>query len=171
MNTYNTNDGHFHRCKWLIDSATNSKGSILDVGTNDGFMFRDKLDELDVTFYDIEFNFPDSYRNQIKFVKGNAESLPFKDKSFNAIIAGDILEHVNYPVKALKEFHRVGVQTFITVPNEYNWTDEKRPFENTGHVRFYDEELVREHLKLANIFEYEIHMIEGGGWSFFCVQF
>lgn len=167
MNVINTNDGHFHRCKWLIDNA---KGKILDVGCCDGFMFRDRND-LDVTFCDIENQFPESYLNHIKFVQANAENLPFEDKSFDTVIAGDMLEHVNNPIRVIEELNRVGKNVYMTVPNEWEWEERQRPFTNQGHLRFYCETLLRYQLDyVLGINNCELFIIEGGGWSFFCIS-
>ena len=45
--------------------------------------------------------------NPINFVQSDAHRLPFTNKSFNCIIALDLLCHLKTPVSALHEFHRV----------------------------------------------------------------
>lgn len=171
-----TNDGHFHRCKWLIDNAETSQekppNTIIDIGCSDGFMFRD-LEHLNVTETDIENKFPQEYQDKIKFVKSNAHDLPFEDKEFSCSILGDMLEHVEDPVQVLKEALRVSKSVFITVPNEWEWDDEKRPFGFSEHVRFYTYESLKNDLGLAGYDEghTEIIKINGGGWSFFCVSY
>ena len=50
----------------------------------------------------------------------DAHFLPFKDQSFSQIICTEVLEHVNSPIKVLKEIKRVmrkGGLALITVPN------------------------------------------------------
>ena len=42
------------------------------------------------------------------FVEGDAESMPFKDKEFDYLIASHIAEHVGNPEKFCKELMRVG---------------------------------------------------------------
>lgn len=171
-----TNDGHFHRCKWLIENAEKSQetpqNSILDIGCSDGFMFRD-IEHLNVTETDIENKFPPEYGDKIKFVESDAHNLPFEDKEFSCSILGDMLEHVKDPVQVLKEALRVSKSVFITVPNEWEWDDEKRPFGFAEHVRFYTYESLKKDLKLSEYDEEhtEIIKINGGGWSFFCVSY
>lgn len=49
-------------------------------------------------------------------VVGNAEALPFADKSFDYIIASHVLEHAQDPAKFLDELSRVGRQGYIETP-------------------------------------------------------
>lgn len=51
----------------------------------------------------------------------SAEYLPFKDNAFDVVYSSHCLEHVPEPLKALKEFRRVGKTAVLRVPNgEYN---------------------------------------------------
>jgi SAM-dependent methyltransferase len=48
-----------------------------------------------------------------------ADALPVSEKSFDAILCTEVLEHVSHPQKVLTEFHRVlkqGGQLFVTTP-------------------------------------------------------
>lgn len=51
-----------------------------------------------------------------KLVIGDAEDMPFKDKSFDYIIASHIAEHVNDPKKFCNELIRVGKAGYIETP-------------------------------------------------------
>ena len=53
------------------------------------------------------------------FVFGNIESLPFKDKAFDFIIASHVLEHSLDPIKAIAEFQRVAKAGYIEVPDAF----------------------------------------------------
>ncbi len=57
-----------------------------------------------------------------KFVLGNMEKMPFKDKSFSVVSAQEVIEHVHDPNKALDEVARVlkddGV-AIVTTPNNH----------------------------------------------------
>lgn len=170
-----TNDGHFHRCKWLIDQAKRYKTKILDIGCNDGFLLRDHIidekEKLDVIETDLQYIFPKEYRYKIKFVKCDAEYLPFKDNSFMCSILGDMLEHVKDPVRVLKNVSRISKNIYMTVPNEWEWNDDKRPFQFAPHLRFYTEKSLREDLNNASLNnKYNIFKLNGGGWSFWCVS-
>ncbi len=40
-------------------------------------------------------------------VRASAENLPFRDQTFNLVFAGEVLEHLNAPARALNEWTRV----------------------------------------------------------------
>jgi len=53
------------------------------------------------------------------FVLGIAEKLPFKNKSFDFIIASHVLEHSTDPAAFLREISRVGKAGYIEVPDAF----------------------------------------------------
>jgi SAM-dependent methyltransferase len=53
------------------------------------------------------------------FVFGFLERLPFKDKSFDFVIASHVLEHSPAPERALAEMQRVGRAGYIEVPDAF----------------------------------------------------
>jgi SAM-dependent methyltransferase len=53
------------------------------------------------------------------FVFGFLEKLPFKDKSFDFVIASHVLEHSPAPDRALAEMQRVGRAGYIEVPDAF----------------------------------------------------
>ena len=46
----------------------------------------------------------------------DAHSLPYPDKHFGAVIASHVIEHVDDPVAALRELHRVADEVFVLTP-------------------------------------------------------
>lgn len=50
-------------------------------------------------------------------VFGDAQKMPFKDKSFDFIVASHLLEHMSDPDKFLQELQRVGKAGYIETPN------------------------------------------------------
>lgn len=52
-------------------------------------------------------------------VLGFVENLPFKDKSFDYVIASHVLEHSPYPEKFLSELQRVAKAGYIETPDAY----------------------------------------------------
>lgn len=167
IRTVEAPDGYFERCRWLVESAKKHK-SILDVGCADGFMFRDL--NLNVVEVDIKYMFPDKYRGKVKFLLADAHNLPLKDKSFECVILGEVLEHVSDPVRVLREARRVGRYIYITTPNEYEWGIDQRPFTTATHIRFYTLEMLRNHIEESGARNYEIFKIKGGGWCFFAAE-
>ena len=57
---------------------------------------------------------PDKIPN---FVQGDAHNLPFPDDSFDLCIMSHVLEHLEYPLQALREAHRVAPKLIVRVPN------------------------------------------------------
>lgn len=56
-------------------------------------------------------------------VVGNIELLPFKDETFDLLICEWVLEHLDKPEKAIKEFYRVlkqGGHLFVVTSNILN---------------------------------------------------
>lgn len=56
---------------------------------------------------------------EARLVRSQVEYLPFQDRSFDLVTSLDVIEHVDDPEKALKEFYRVlkhGGYAVITVP-------------------------------------------------------
>lgn len=63
----------------------------------------------------------------IRLACGNAERMPFRDGSFAAVVAGDVIEHVADQAKALDESHRVlvpGGRIFLASPNRFSLAPE-----------------------------------------------
>jgi len=116
------------RSRWKIISFflrkySNCKIStkILDVGTGTGKTFELLNQYGNVTGIDIS-------KEAIKFcqqrgitnvIKGDAQSIPFKDLSFNLICAMDIIEHLDLETVTIRDFHRVLCKNgilLLTVP-------------------------------------------------------
>jgi 2-polyprenyl-3-methyl-5-hydroxy-6-metoxy-1,4-benzoquinol methylase len=57
---------------------------------------------------------------RVRIVRADAESLPFRDESFDAVAATEVLEHLDEPGRMLSEAHRVlrpAGRFFMTTPN------------------------------------------------------
>ena len=57
--------------------------------------------------------------NDRPLVLGFAENLPFRDKSFDFIIASHVLEHSKDPEAFIKELMRVGKAGYIETPDAF----------------------------------------------------
>ena len=52
------------------------------------------------------------------FTNGDGTSLPYRDKSFDIVVARHVLEHIPEPLKALREWKRVARnRVIVMVPN------------------------------------------------------
>jgi len=59
-------------------------------------------------------------KNVPHFIQGDATDIPYPDKYFGALFASHILEHLEDPDQALREWNRVADKVFVLVPPIYN---------------------------------------------------
>lgn len=150
---------YLHRMDWIRSKAT-LEDRILEVGCAENPVWAGT--KFNVVTLDSQINpkiqiFPD--------VVGKAEDLPFEDDSFDIVAEGELLEHVPNPQTVLKEAVRVARgKVIITVPFEYGWPPELKPFWNPGHVRFYTPETLEEELKPLDL-PFRIVVIRHGPWA------
>jgi SAM-dependent methyltransferase len=102
--------------KWV-----DTPGSILDVGAGDGL----------ITFL-LEAKGVDSCETGVQYAQdanvdvilGSVYELPYEENSFDNIYFGDVIEHLEYPNKAMKEIKRVlrnnGWLYLVTPPKQIN---------------------------------------------------
>ena len=113
-----------NRRKNLIEKIyggfSNKKLKILEVGCGSGkdfISFYDQNDQIEFTGVDLD-DYGINQKN-FKFLKLDAESLPFKDKEFDLVISLGLLEHI-VPIeklsKIIKEIDRVGKSYVMVVP-------------------------------------------------------
>jgi FkbM family methyltransferase len=184
------------RRQW-IHSQIKVGEKILDIGSADGWIFKDTLFVPNVTSIDLDlYDIPN-------FIRMDAQELRFDDNSFDVAVMGEILEHVDDPICTLKEAKRVAQKIIITVPDEANWSKEWFPYETKEetakrrritieqlvnisnpnvkefyrdgfkhlfHGRHYTEETLRSILDKVGIITYEINRLSYDGWSFFVVN-
>ncbi len=99
--------------EFALEDLVNIQGRVLEVGCGAGAMARAvKLyrPDLDVTGIDISKKAISQARKAssgVKFLEGNAYKIPFKDKSFDAVLMFDLLEHLEDPKRSLNEIRRV----------------------------------------------------------------
>lgn len=107
-----------------------------------------------------------------RFVQIDADKgLPFTDGQFEVVLATEIFEHVNDPVALLREVARIGRKIVITIPNEYDWDEKWKPFQNPTHVRHYTRGMVEEQLKNAGYVGAKLDRLDYDGWSFWTVLY
>ncbi len=104
----------------------NESTNALDVGCGSGFIMR-RIRKGTVTGVDLSDTALAMARKNlarqanVRFVKGNAEKLPFENNYFDRVVCADVLEHVPNPEKAVSEIARVakkGATIVIALPNE-----------------------------------------------------
>jgi 2-polyprenyl-3-methyl-5-hydroxy-6-metoxy-1,4-benzoquinol methylase len=117
----------FQEISALIEPVS---GQVLDIGCADGMFSRvifakakaEKLIGIDVLTKSIRW--AQKHWNRLQgmvFRVGHAENLDFKDNSFDAVFALEVLEHVADPAKVMREIKRVlkrGGYTILLVPSD-----------------------------------------------------
>lgn len=91
----------------------------------------------------------------------DGSTLPFPDAYFDVLIASDVLEHIEEPIKALKEWSRVlkpGGRLLVFVPAfQWMWTEHDKL---NQHYRRYSIPLLKDHLQQG-----QLHTISTGFWN------
>lgn len=107
----------------IIFKETNLKGQILDCGCGIGITsYLLKKAGAEPKGIDIDtklINLAKKMNPDLPFFVGKIEKIPFKKAFFNAVIASEVLEHINQEKKALMEIQRilkVGGKLLLTVP-------------------------------------------------------
>lgn len=135
MSYFNIHKGSFWRSRgdqpllyWrrlrTLEKSVGRPGSLLDVGSGEGFFaMRAERRGWMVTAIDGLTEGVESTRAKLvngRAESGDAQSLNFDDESFEAVVAWDLLEHLERPEEAMSEMARVlkprGVLAFST-PN------------------------------------------------------
>lgn len=157
LKTRQLRHSQMHRIEW-VQSRVSLADSILEVGCAENPVW--KGTSFNVTTID-KAPHPDYKPDFI----GEAEQLPFKDKEFDIVSEGELLEHVFLPQAVLKEAVRVAKKKVVlTVPWEHVWTEDLKPFWNPGHVRFYTPETLEEELGELGL-PFSIEAIRIGNWA------
>lgn len=81
----------------------------------------------------------------LEVVQGDVSgALPYADGSFDAVVMKDLLEHVEDPVRTVREAHRVlrpGGRLFASSPDAQRWVwddyTHRRPFTRRGFQRLF----------------------------------
>ncbi len=140
---------HVHKNKEVVERVAGE--DVLDVGCGSGTIVkrllkkRKKVIGIDIGKKFVGFC-QSRYRSVI-FCEANAEFLPFTTECFDTIVCSEVLEHLENPEKALKEFSRVlrpRGKLVLTTPNisfrwafvEAIWTRIRRKMLETRHRSF-----------------------------------
>lgn len=104
---------HKGKLKNILNQIDNQPSQILDIGCASGWF----LSQIAVNYPLAECTGIDVYKDAIdygkkcykslKLILSDAHSLPFPDNSFDVVICSEVLEHVSYPEKVMKEIKRV----------------------------------------------------------------
>jgi len=125
-------------------------GSVLEVGCGPGDLatriLPPQVDYLGIDIDETEIEIARKQYPQLSFQTGSAYELPVESNSFDLVIACEVLEHLEDPVRALAEIDRVANRwVLVSVPWEPTWRILNvirgkywRSFGNTpGHVQHF----------------------------------
>lgn len=108
-----TNRKYLH-FSYALKAIKKLKGNLLDIGCGSGRFtseikkFRPDLEVVGCDNRQKPLDYFNSFFNKdIKTLRCDARKLPFKNKSFSAVMMIDVLEHLKDPQKALKEVQRI----------------------------------------------------------------
>jgi len=118
-------------------------GKILDVGCSGrDDELHDSINDKNVYGLDIEIRQP-----KIRKIKGDAQEMPLKSNNFDAIVAGELIEHLPKPENFLKEAKRIlkskGV-IIITTPNKSSlWNKIFKSYFTKSHQILFDTKTIK----------------------------
>jgi glycosyltransferase involved in cell wall biosynthesis/ubiquinone/menaquinone biosynthesis C-methylase UbiE len=156
----------FLHFSYALNALEKVKGKVLDIGCGSGRLtseIKKTRRELEITGCDKDLEpldyFEKYFNNGINIVHCDAQKLPFKEKSFNAILMFDVLEHLEKPKNALKEVRRTlkkGGIFHLAVPCEkslatwdgwlYRFFKINLKHDSVGHIQLFTLEDVRKML-------------------------
>jgi SAM-dependent methyltransferase len=120
--------------EWLELINDYTVGKTLDVGSKYGLIVNSPdVVALDIVKEHLKVNVLNDK------VLGDACKLPFKNESFETVVATEILEHLENPRMAVEEFWRVlknGGRVVMSVPDRYN------SFSQPSHIQYFTERKV-----------------------------
>lgn len=103
---------------------------VLEVGCNEGWVAKAIMEDrgFEVVAVDNRKEARDACREffGIEAIEGDANKLPFEDASFDCVVVGELLEHLNNPGLGLTEAFRVSRgHVIVTIPIGQYWNDEQ----------------------------------------------
>jgi demethylmenaquinone methyltransferase/2-methoxy-6-polyprenyl-1,4-benzoquinol methylase len=139
---------------------------VLDVGCGTGFAtegllrYTDDVHGLDQSVHQMEKAFGKfGKRDRVKFYRGDAERLPFRDGTFDAVWSSGSIEYWPNPVAALEEFRRVvrpGGPVLVVGPDAPKTTVMQRVAD--AIMLFYDEAEADRMFDAAGFVDFEHHV-------------
>jgi SAM-dependent methyltransferase len=142
----------------LFQAAIGRGKRVLDLGCRSGAFTRHFLEGNEVVGVDVDRSaLEKASALGIETVRADVEDrLPFEDESFDAVVAGELLEHMRFPDALVSEVRRVlrihGV--FVgSVPNAFRLQSRLRflrgraPEDDPTHLHMYSARQVRELLR------------------------
>ena len=136
------------RVPLFVEAVGGPGKAVLDLGCRAGALSQHFLTGNEVTGVDVdEHALRHAAERGLRTVWGDVEEpLPFEDGSFDAVVVGEILEHVRFPDEVVAEIGRVlkpGGVVVGSVPNAFRLKNRvkflfgRSPENNPMHLRMY----------------------------------
>ena len=141
------------RIPFFVEAIGRGK-RVLDLGCRSGALTRHFLDGNSVVGLDVDAAALEKARALgIEPVQANVEEpLPFEDRSFDAVVAGELFEHLRFPDALVAEIERVlrpGAVLVGSVPNAFRLQSRLRflrgrpPEDDPTHLRMFLPSMIR----------------------------
>jgi len=139
----------------LFQAAIGRGKRVLDLGCRSGALTRHFLEGNDVVGLDVDrAALAKAEAQGIQVVEANVEEpLPFADASFDAVVAGELFEHLQFPDALVAEIRRVlrpGGTVVGSVPNAFRLKGRlqfllgRPPEDDPTHLRMFSPRAMRE---------------------------
>jgi SAM-dependent methyltransferase len=117
--------GAFRRYEELLESLVKPPSVVLDVGCGRGFPAADLLLRLGAEVHGLDpMADPAAAPPKTTVRSGLADAIPYPDGKFDLLTSRSVLEHLQEPARAFREFRRVlkpGGHLAFLVPNRYDY--------------------------------------------------
>ena len=121
--------GRFEHIWRYVSASKHPLGLVADMGCGTGYGSALLSESNSVIGIDVSRNALDYASKKYpvsEYVQGSAVSLPFRNSVFDAVIAFEVVEHLEHGERLLAEAHRilkVGGTLFISSPNPAHWVN------------------------------------------------
>lgn len=140
---------HYHRYSLVLKACANKK--VLDIASGEGYgshlisSVASEVIGVDVSQEAVQHATQKYTSQNLGFVCGSADSIPFPDGYFDVIISFETIEHHDKHDESIAEYKRVlnpAGNLIISSPNKLNYSD-KVGYSNHYHIlELYREELI-----------------------------
>jgi Methylase involved in ubiquinone/menaquinone biosynthesis len=159
---------HLNRYYFVINQIDLREKTVLDIASGEGYgsnilaRHAKKVIGVDISEEAINHAKNKYQSEKLKFIQGNATSIPLPDNSFDVVVSFETIEHHNRHEEMMHELNRVlkdnGI-LIISSPDKYYYSDLPK-HKNQFHIKelYYEEFkiLISEHFKHAKFYSQRV---------------